>query len=346
MSFFPPERSRTIAQPNKFATSMLLFNKERLDTLKSILENGQADPRMQQKWDDILAIDNGYQPRGPIDPFNIPPYYDDPVANNKLTVIIRDDGINAVDLGIRYRMLGNEEDAKAVARIIEPWTTIQTFVNNSESRLTWSYKWTLFMQAAQLIEESPAYTPELKSAMVETTRDTMFLSTAYIQTENRAMWGCLFEVGAAAFLNERDRFDRAINRWREIFETDIVGNVPVREILREDQGLHYCNFLLNAMAQVADIARFNGEWLYDFVTSDGSTFKGAWENVAGWTAHPETYPYWPGSGTIRIQAHVDILHALWPNENSQLLIDTYTTTQDTFGYRQGILAYRYRPLWG
>lgn len=346
MTLLTPERIRTISQPEKFATSMHLFNTERLASLAEMIANGQLDARMSQKWNDILAIDNTYVLRGPIDPFNIPPYYDDPDANMALTTIMRDDGITAVDLGLRYRMLGDEADAAAVAGIIEPWTTIQTFVNLSESRLTWSYKWTLFMQAAQLIEGSAAYTPALKSTMETFTRAHMDMSTAYVQTENRAMWGCVLEVSAGAFLNDRAMFDKGIARWRELFESDVKGNIPVREILRGEQGLHYCNFMLNALAQTAEIARFNGEWLYDFVASDGSTLKGVWETVAGWTARPETYPYWPGSGTIRIQAHVDILHALWPNQDSQALIETYTTTQDTFGYRQGILAYRKRPLWG
>ncbi len=346
MSLMTPERVRTVSQPDKFGVSMPLFNTERLATLADMITNGELDARMTQKWNDILAIDNTYVPKGPIDPFNIPPYYDDPVANNALTVIIRDDGITAVDLGIRYRMLGNEDDAAAVARIIEPWTTIQTFVNLSESRLTWSYKWTLFMQAAQLIEGSAAYTPTLKTTMETFTLAHMDMSTAYVQTENRAMWGCVLEVSAGAFLNDRAMFDKGIARWRELFESDVQGNIPVREILRGEQGLHYCNFMLNALAQTAEIARFNGEWLYDYVTADGSTFKGVWENVARWTATPSLYPYWAGSSTIRIQAHVDILHALWPTVDSQYLIDTYTTTQDTFGFRQGILAYRNRPLWG
>lgn len=346
MTFQGPDRVRTIGQPNKFAVSMPLFNADRLAGLKDMIANNTLDFRMKQKWDAILLVDNTYQPQGPFNPFDLPPYYDDPEANNALTKIINDDGTRAVDLGIRWRVLGNIADAQAVARILTPWTNVQNISNDGDTRLVWCDRWPMFMQAAQLISDSSAYTSTLKSGMEGQTRRGLVYSTAHVQTENRAMWGCMMEVAAAAFLNDRAVFDRAIKRWREIFEHDIKGNIPVGEVLRESNGLYYCNFLLNAMTQTAEIARFNGEWLYDFKTSDGSTYKGLWDVVAGWTANPSTYPYWPGTSTPRIQAHVDPLHALWPSANSQALINTYTTTQDYYGYRQGMLAWRFRPLYG
>lgn len=336
--------ARTLSMRHKFGNSIPLFNEQRVAALADKISKGLSG-RLLQKWNGILAVDNTILPTGPLDPWSFPGHYEDPDGNAAKLAIFRADALPAVDLGVRWKILGDVKDAEAVVRLLTPWTTINTIVNNGNSRLPLCDGWPMFIQAAQLISDSPAYTPSFKNAMENLIARGLSYTTAYIQTENRAVWGCMYDVSAGAFLGDRKVFDRAIARWRELFEHDVKGNIPVGEILREANGLYYCNFLLNAMTQTAEIARVNGEWLYDFKTSDGSTYKGLWETVAGWTANPETYPYWP-SNTIRIQAHVDPLHALWPNSDSQSLIDRFTTTQDYIGYRQGMLAYRDLPLWG
>lgn len=345
MTFQGPERIREISMPYKFATELPLYTPGRLDGLKEMISGETLTTRMQEKWNGILAVDNTYEPVGPLDPWSFPPYYDDPTGNDELTAIIRSDVERAVDLGVRYQVLGNEADAEAVVRILSVWTGI-TIAQNGDSRLPWSNKWPLFIQAAQLIQDSPFYTSEFETAMKAQTTYGLDYSTAFKQTENRAAWGIVLNIASAGYLGDRALFDSSIARWREIFDHDIVSNIPVGETLRGANGLYYCNFWLNAMTQAAELARFYGEWLYDYRSPNGSTFKGVWETVAHWTADPASYTYWPGSATVRIQAHVDPLHALWPNADSQFLIDTYTTTQDYYGYRQGILAYRNRPLYG
>lgn len=342
--FMTAERVRQVSQPAKFGTSMPLFNTGRVETLRQMITAGLTG-RMAQKWDDILTVDNTYEPIGPLDPWEFPSYYDNPAASEALRDFVRADADRAVDLGVRWRVLGDPADADAVARILTPWASV-TIGSGGDTRLTMAYRFPQFIQAAQLISDSASYTPSIKDAMEGLATRGLEASPAYTQTANRASWGVMYNMTAAAFIKDRPTMLRAIARWRELFDSDIAANVPVHEITRESNGLYYCNFLLNAMTQAAEIARFNGEWLYDYRSPDGSSFRALWEKVARWTAHPQEYPYWPGSTTPRIQAHVDPLHALWPTGDSQLLIDTYTTTQDFIGYRQGILAYRDRPLWG
>lgn len=345
MSFFSPETVRTQSMRYKFANSLPLFNQGRVSTLKAMIDSGTLSDKMQSKWNAILLVSNEYNPVGPINPWDFPPYYDNPAASEALTALIRSDAERAVDLGVRYRVLGDELDAEAVVRILSVWTGI-TIANDGDSRLTWSNKWPMFIQAAQLVSDSAAYTPAFKTAMEDQTRYGLSYSSAFNQTENRAAWGLVLNIASAGYLNDRELFDRTIERWRELFDHDIVDNIPLGETLRGSNGLYYCNFWLNAMTQAAELARFYGEWLYDYRSPNGSTFKGVWEKLAGWTANPETFTYWPGSSTVRIQAHVDPLHALWPNADSLALITKYTTTQDYYGFRQGLLAYRNRPLYG
>lgn len=345
MSFVSAENARTLTMPWKFANNIPMYNYGRVQTLKDMVAAGLTG-RLLQKWNGILAVDNTYQPVGPLDPWTVPGIYDDPVGNAAAMAIVRGDCERAVDLGVRWKVLGDPADAAAVRRILTPWTTIQNISTDGDSRLTWSYSWPMFIEAAYLIMDSPSWDASFATAMKNMTRFGLDYSSMDVQTENRAVWGCFLNIVSGAFLNDRAVFDRSIERWKELFEANVKNNIPVSEIDRDENSLYYCNFLLNAMTQFAEIARFNGEWLYDHVTNDGSTMYGLWLNVSRWTAQPETFTYWPNSQTIRIQAHVDPLHALWPNDDSQFLIDTYTTTQDYFGFRQGMLAYRNRPLYG
>jgi hypothetical protein len=48
-------------------------------------------------------------------------------------------------------------------------------------------------------------------------------------------------------------------------------------------------------------------------------------------------------------AYDDILHALWPHEESQWMLDNFPEgfdSRDVYGMRQWVLAYRYRELYG
>lgn len=345
MSFQVPDRIRTMGQPSKFG-SVSYFNDERLEILGGRLASNTLDSRQKSRWTQILAHDNTSTPLGPLDPFNVPLAYENPTGHEMAKSIITTDGLNAVDFGLRWRVLANSADAEAAVRILRAWSNIGTLVNANDSRLVWSYCWPLFIQAANLVSNSSHYTAQVKSEFEAQTRRGLELSSAHVQTENRAMWGCMMEVSAGSFLRDRKIFDRAIYRYRELFSIDVVDNIPVGEIDRGSNGLYYCNFLLNAMTQTAEIARFNGEWLYDVRAPDGSTMKGLWETVSGWTANPSTYQYWPGSSTVRIQGHTDILHALWPNANSTNLINNYSYTQDFYGHRNTLLAHRNLPLYG
>lgn len=337
------DRVRRMSHPSKFAQDVPLFNTGRVESLQDMIDDG-LPARMQTAWNDVLAVPDDYMLQGPLE-WTVPYYYEDPVASAAITGVISADACAAVDLALRWRVLGDTAAAARAAFILDAWSTV-TIGSGGDTGLVWSNKWTLFIQAAQLLEGSAAYTPAIKAAMEAKTDEGFGKSSAYTQTENRAMWGVVYEIAASGFLDRRTVMLRAIDRWRELFEHDITNNIPLGEVRREGNGLYYSNFLLNAMTQAAELARFNGEWLYDFKTSDGSTYRGLWEKIARWTAVPSEYPYWPGSSTTRIQAHVYPLHELWPSSYSTFLVENFTNTQDHHGFRQAILAYMGRPLWG
>lgn len=355
MTLYLAEDIRELSLPQKFGGEWFL-TKGRLESLQAMIAAGLTG-EMANTWDAILTVSNSAPAVGPLDPFDTPPFYDDGEGAESAIAIIRADLERAVDLAIRWKVLGDPADAAAVVTILTPWTTIGTFNVTNNERLNWANKWTLALQAAMLIRDSAAYTGPFDTAMKAVSLSTLNLyQPAFTMTDNRNMWGVAYQMAVGAFNGDRAIFDSAVWAWRDSMNTSLVNNILVHEVRREGStqgngttGLYYSNFYLAAAVTAAEIARFNGEWLYDYITPDGSTLRGCWERVAFWTANPARFPYNSSgrpSTTVRILNHVDPLHALWPNESSQYLIDTYAYTQDYRGLRAGVLAYRDRPLIG
>ncbi|MEQ6899475.1 hypothetical protein, partial [Microbacterium sp. KR10-403] len=164
MSFLTAEQARTVTQPTKFGTRDIVFTGGRVSTLQSMISAG-LPASMADKWAGILTVDNTYTPQGPLDPWYFPGHYVDDAANDEVVAFVRADVEKAVDLAIRWKVAGDPDDAAAVVRILTPWTTIQTITDDGESRLNWSNKWPMFLQAAMLVRDSDAYTEEFDTAM-------------------------------------------------------------------------------------------------------------------------------------------------------------------------------------
>lgn len=355
MILLTAEQARTVSQPDKFG-GPIIFTPGRTATLRQLIQAG-LPPRMLSRWQAVLQRDNNIQPSGPLDPWYFPSHYNDPEGSEAAIAVVRRDSEPAADLAIRWRVLRDPADAEAVVRLLTPWTTIQVFETSNNEVLNWANKFPLFIQAALLVQDSPAYTPAFHTAMQAVVRrGTDLLRGAFALDGNRGGWGVMCEMMAAVLLDDRPRFDRACYRWRTVMDDSLVDSVPVHEVYRQAEtqgdgstGLHYCNFFMDAMVQAAEIARFNGEWLYDYTTPDGSNLHDLWEMVSYWTANPAEYPYNTSgtpSITNRIRGYHDVLHALWPNDSSATLIESYDVSQDYYGFRGSLLAYRGRPLYG
>lgn len=366
MTFQTPTSIRTRSMPAKFGSTPFL-PAPRVASLANLigpLSSGglaaTSDARVNWEWNTRVAgVPNDYQPRASFTSWDIEDHYgDDSPTNAEQLARINNDANAAVGLAIKYLILGDEAALDGAVRVLTAYSSINTWADNNGSILNWNNKWPVFLQAAMLIRNTPAYTPALDAALRLVTSSSAHLSTAY-RENNWGAWGCCFDIASAVFLGDRVRFDRSIRRWRMLFDVAVVNNIPEDEVRREASGqgngrygLWYSNFFLYGMTAAAEWARYAGEWLYDYKSSlDSSTFKGLYENVRYWTRHPELFPY-NTSGfpltTIRILAHDEILYALWPSEDGAWLLANYPvgSDRDTYGLHQHVLIYRHRPLYG
>lgn len=352
--------ARTIADRSRFGSGIV--SGARVRAIRDMVASGRMTSRQQAKWAQILARPTPHVIVGPLNPWDISENYGlDQEGSQAALAVFRGDAVPAVDLALRWAVLRDAAAASSVAAILSAWSTITTWQTNSGSRFYWAEGWPLFIEAAFLISDSPAYTMGVRNAFKAATSTAIgLLATAYTgsnrvnETNNWAAWGLVAEMSTAALLQERARFDQAIFRWRQVLADTIRDNVPKLEVYRQGNsqgngtyGLNYSNFHLNGLTLAAEWARANGEWLYDYVTPDGSSLRGVWENVRRWTRYPERFPFNSSGGlsyTNRIQAHVDILHALWPHPESADLIGMYDITEDYFGVRATDIIYRGQQL--
>lgn len=356
MSFLPAEAVRQLTFADKFGSPAPVSpgRRVKINALRG------TNPAVGGMWAAVSSKPYGQAPLGPLNPFSVPRVYIDPAGNAAAIKAIRDDGTAAIDYAYRYYLTGDQDAAASAVALIVPWTTVTAFdvSANSDADYMWSNNWPMFLAAALMVRGSDAWTTSVENAVKAITAYAVDIcSTAYNSESNFAGWGLTLEISSAVILGDRARFERALGRWRRVIDGALVGNVPIHEVYRQGgvqgngtSGIYYANFLLNAMTQAAEWARFNGVWLYDYVSPDGSSLKGLWELCINWVRYPQDYPY-NTSGTptasARVQAHVEILHALWPNEDSAAVIASGVgVSQDYFGLTRSTLAFRGQPLLG
>lgn len=364
MSFMTAETARTKSTPSQWAL-MPFWPKPRNDIFLSYNAPNSGIPRLDAETQRMKDASSTYTIKGPISPFYIPSTYGDPDGQAEALLIVDPDTNTCADLAIRYYLYNDVAAGAKAVDIIVAWSTITVWTLNdgATTPLVWASRMPRLIEAAYLLKDKghSAYTATVEAnfkAMLQRSINAGASPTALGYTNNVGVWGTVFDIATAKFLNNRASMENAIGLWRQFFDANVVNNIPINEVYREggtqgdgSTGLWYSNFLVYAFTIAAEWARYSGEWIYDHTGPDGSTFEGLAKWVRYYTRHPEEFPY-NSSGkpsvTIRSLPHDEILHALWPNEDSQWIINNFPNTndRDSHGLRGAVMIYRNRPLYG
>lgn len=363
-----PEYARTIPDPSKFG-ELPFWNNGRLETLRELLgplgpnrASNSTDVKLKYEWQRVVDTSNTYTPKGPLTPFYIPHSGDDPAGTAAATEVIDSDSNVAMDLALRWMLFKEDADALAVVRILKAWSASSSWTIDSRAAtaLVWSNRMAKMIQASLMIKSFSGYTQSDQQSFKSMISRSIAAgaSASLVWTNNVGAWGVVFDFASSVLLDDRTSFKSAIAKWVELFDYGVKKDIPELEVTREagsngpgSNGLWYSNFLLCALIFGAEWARYSGEWLYDYVAPDGSSLKGLAKKIQDWSVHPTSFPYYPStsvSSSIRALPHHQIIHALWPSEDSNRL---YTSNvigndNDSVGLRSAALLYRGRPLWG
>ncbi|MDR2294667.1 MAG: alginate lyase family protein [Microbacterium sp.] len=369
MSLLGAERVRTMSHPSKLP-EMPFWTAGRKQTLLDMLgplntdgTSNVAIPRVRVEWNRVAKANTSYAIKGPISPFKIPSTYREPEEEKAAVAIVDGDTNACADLAMRWFFLGDSAAAAKAVSILTAWSSITVWDNSSGATtpLVWASRMTRLIQASFLLRNYSGYTTAVHNAfralILRGIDGGASPTSGY--TNNVGAWGVAYDIACAKFLNDRPLLLRSLNTWRRYFDINVVGNVPIHEIHRQggiingdgSTGLWYSNFLVYALAVGAEWARFSGEWLYDHEGPDGSTFKELALLVRYWTRNPALFPYNTSgtpSETVRSLPHDEILHALWPNADSEWILANFPngSDRDSHGVRGSVLIYRGRPLYG
>jgi hypothetical protein len=255
-------------------------------------------------------------------------YYEDRVRHRQERKSLQEGAAAAWELALYYRMSGKEEYASACARLLNDWAQVRQFSGAGDSRLCFSYYFPTMLCAADLIRNSPSWSPAEQEIFRRFVREkAVNEATEWWRPNNWGNWGTVLELACGAYLDDRSLFERGLTRWRNLGVLQITedGVMPL-EIYRSGgrKGLWYSTFCLMAQSAGAEIAWVNGVDLFDSSSGAGKKMKHAYERIASWTQHPETFPYFNGpagmlEGVYNV-SYFEILQGHWPNDNASAVL--------------------------
>lgn len=259
----------------------------------------------------------------------VPGYYRDTKGHLEAKATLQNDANAAYRLALCYRIAGELECAAAAVRIINAWATqLKTFNRSDDSMLSFSYHFPALIFAADLLRGAPCWPAQEQLEFEKFLRQSALPMSSMDAPNNWGNWGMLLSISIAAYLKDRELFDRCVERWKQFVEEQIDETGELKHEVTRNQGksgIWYSNFSLMPQTLSAEIARVNGVDLYEYRSKSGRTIRQAFEKVAGWCLRPETFPHYKGDARdlygADYMSYFEILNAHWPNKNAAELLN-------------------------
>jgi hypothetical protein len=260
----------------------------------------------------------------------VPGYYRDAEGHASAKQGLADDANRAYELALLYRLTDDPTYAKTAIGLINGWaTTVKTLSQKDDSTLSFSYHFPPMIFAADLLKNCPLWPKPEQGRFARFVREKALPQHTMDRQNNWGNWGLVLVLSAATYVDDQDLFNQGVQRWKEFIERQIAedGHLP-HEVNRNQgrSGIWYSNFSLQPQTIAAEIARTNGVYLYDYKASNGRSLRQAFEKLAPWTHHPETFPYWKGKASeltgVDYVSYYEILNQIWPNTDATDLLRT------------------------
>jgi len=277
----------------------MLVNPEMIETLKQKITEKQQPT--YNAWHNVLYSANKRLEQVPNAPtrWYVPGFYENLDGHRAAKDALMNDANGAYELALAYQMTDLFEYAEKAAEFINAWVnTVESAEKCDDSTLSFNYHFPAMIFAADLIDESPAWTEDDTMKFSTFLKEIALPLSTADRSNNWGNWGLVFEISIATYLNDPYLFDKSVNRWKEFIEKQIDENGHLHEEVNRNGGTHgiwYSHFTLHPQTIVAEIARLNGVFLYDYVAPNGNTLKQAYDVVVNWVKAPEEFPYYDGS---------------------------------------------------
>lgn len=228
--------------------------------------------------------------------FNVPPYYDNPAANEAASAGITADVSAAYITAMAYRLTGNVTYANKAEQIINAWATTNTTVSGGDGALYMSYKGVGFVFAAELLAGHTGWISTERATFQTWLRNVLMAQSANTIKTRTNNWGDLGTLAALAayhFLDDSVGVAGEVTRLRNKVDASIgADGRMLEEIVRGDHGLWYSHFALSAMTAAAQVAyNVTGENLFQYVSPNGKRLEAALDYLLNYLKNPTQWPH-------------------------------------------------------
>ncbi|MDR7078856.1 hypothetical protein J2Y03_003913 [Neobacillus niacini] len=263
--------------------------------------NNKEEPTYSE-WIKLLNSANSkldYTPQPPVD-FFVPYVYINPEGHSKSKDPLVKDANNAYELALAYQITGDSQYAQSAIRIINAWSNnVNTIRDEEDTPLVISSNFPSMIVAASLLESSSKWEQKDRVRFKQFLSDKILPNHTMNLQNNWGNWGLLLVISTATYLNDQKLFLKSIDRWKFFIDHQMneLGHLKY-EVTRNNgkgnYGIWYSHFSMQPQTLSAEIAKVNGVYLFDYVSKEGKSLEGAFNNLVKWTNEPQTFPYHKG----------------------------------------------------
>ncbi len=238
-----------------------------------------------------------------------------------------EDTAAAYGLALAWTVTGQDRYAEAAARNIMAWVDTTTSTERTcpdsgacQTSLIISRTVAGFVFAADLLQGS-AFLAEAEEERLRRWLRDLMLPTASELDNNWGDAGTFSRIVLTDYLGDRDGFDAAIGKWRQLMDLVAAdGHIPA-EVARGRAGLGYTQEALDYKVAAAEIAGRRGVDLWTYIGAGGGSLKQAVDYLARYMTDDSD---WPWSNRVRRRAPSavwELAYARWLDSAYEPLVE-------------------------
>lgn len=257
----------------------------------------------------------------------VPGFYGNKEGHVKAKAGLQESADAAYALALAWQMIRDERYARASAKIILAWAGLKELKKENDSSLSFSYHFPPLIFAAALLRDSPVWADADEQTFRTFLREKALPLNTMDRNNNWGNWGLVLFSAIAAYNGDIDGLDVAEARWKKFIGSQIAADGHMHDEVGRNSGssgMWYSHFSLFPQTISGEILRVQGRDPFEFTGKDGRSLKLAYERIAPWSLHPETFPYFKGDpkdlqGSDYV-SYFEILLPRWPNADAQALV--------------------------
>lgn len=288
------------------AQSSLFPSKARIATL-------QQDPQ----WGGLRsACASGLRLQShPVADFSPPPHYGPKGPRMErpgdAEPTLKRESIAVYNLALCYDLSKDPRYSDKAEDLLEGWARTTKKIGTAQGMDGFNFNFPYALMGAYILRHEAHWSGGDLGKFV---RDIVVPANNAALKNNHGNWGVLLLATSAGYLDDPALMDQARNRWMELMRSEVAtdGSLPL-EICRSDtsnwcggptkgiKGIAYTHYALEPTTIAAEIFLNQGKSVYS--TPEGALLCKAYSRAAGWTMHPETFPYYAANNGKLIGVH-------------------------------------------